>query len=1524
VIYRVARQRLARWVPLALWLSLSHSLTVAHAQEPACAALPEPGRSCVDIIIINPAAGNQGRTGAGTFGANNDSGNDASATNHVIRTLDVLTYELRYRVLHQSAVAARITVTLPNGVDYVDAPNAAFAGAPIPAYCLAGSTLVGQTLSCELATVAAGSTRNVLLRARPRFTLPDGTVLLATASVTASNQQSSGAVQRTGYQDALTEANVVCTETRNGNSVTLSPCGDIVSAKPQFDLELAGYATTNIADRGARNPHRASVAVASSLTTVVGGAAGRAGYILTYPVAIALPGEGIGSAPLTSLAPIVLTQRMTNSDGLAGFGELVGCGVNGNDDPVPNGTRLPAQWSLGETLPSSMRALFHPFGKIGLGGSTATNSVVDSGAFSCGQTVAGGDISLTITPTANTFNPATFPTHQVDGQTLPRRYVFVGIVIVFYPALPVLTPADGGTGDGSVTVRHNLGVVNAGQVRALALGGATEPDASAINDGFAGVQTFDDDTNNFSIFTLDSGGTFYRKLWRNPRLDTASVSGTECLRDGSDPVCRHGYAFPGSNIQSEFRFNNSAFTARPIAEFCDEWDSARTRLRNPFDPLAVAAEMPLGSPFTLSLSGLNANTAVLNAAGYVVEFSVDAGSVANIDWDSNEPARSQARSQLSAPECSSGTWVSGSLPASLVAGFNAVLPPASLQSPPGSGIYPTIKRVRLRAATLPAFVDTALRGSYEVIATTPGTRLPNRTSFRFGTATQWTYAENDHAIVRSVDTSISMIASRNTVTGAIAPLPGITYGEPVEFAIEVRFNSGDANPPASTAPLIVKSYLPSTLDFVAGSANPALFTAPYAGINPETLVPATVLEWRIDNATPGQLLPPLVYAAGLNFSAANNAAVHTTATVAHALDPSPLFVQPVWQSQEDRLAFVDLVASIPEGLLVSKATTTPFIEQNGLQSWQLNYRNTSGGAFASIRLIDVLPFNGDLVNTGNAFSGTFSGGAVTPVLPEYSIFYSLTPPTNINRNPNCVSNGGVIADGAGACPNAGASWIASASGALPANVTAIRVDDGNGLAANTAQAITVQLQTLGSRAGDHFENSFSAAAPGASLVVSSAKVAVNIVAGEIRGAVYADNDNSLTVTPADTGIPGVMLTLSGTDSVGNTYLATTTSMAAFSTASTVNTVQINGGAATSVTCSSTPPLRLGEYLFCNLASANTAGYTLRETQPVDYVDSVDNLGVLASGAASGGAAANDVFSGIRLTNNVTTGVGDRGTGYNFGEIAQFANVSGRVYREASVPPNTEDDSDPEDPSLATQVALSCVPAYAGVATVSTDGFGYYQFLRVPVSATCIITETQPSGYGNAYNTRGLGAVADTGGSGVGNSSITLVVPATGSGGNNFAETQMADTTSTISCAATNANAGQTVTCTAVCTNHGPAVATNMGCVIVNLAALVGAQLTGCQTVASVAVGGTIGCVVRFALPPFGVTVVTAGSSAANDINGGALPTAGNNPSAASVGALAATEVPISGALLALIALLLACGAGRSLAGRGRSGSPRNR
>ena len=1502
--------------PLRLWAALSAFLAVfatgqAPAQEPACAAVPEATRSCVDLIIVNPALGNQGRTGASSFGTDNEPGNDASATNHVIRTLDTLTYELRYRVLHRSATNTAITVTLPAGVSFADAPNVVFANAPIPTFCGAGSTIVAQTLTCRLGTVVDGTARNVVVRARPEFTVPDGTVLLPQATITASNEQSTGPVARTGYQDPLTEVNLSCSETRLNTTVTLFPCGDIVSAAPKFDLELAAYATTNIADRGARNPHRKSIALASSLTTVVGGPAGRAGFINTYAFAIALPGEGIGSAPITSLDPIVLTQQLSNSDGIANFGELVGCGVNGNDDPVPNGTRLPANWSLGATQPLSMRALFHPFGKIGLAGSTATNSVVDSGTLACTQSVAGGDISIALTPTAQTFNPATFPTHQVDGNTLARKYVAVGLLVVFYPAAPVITPADGGFGDGSVTVRHNLGVLTQGQLVALNVGGAQEPDAVAINNGFAGVQTFDDDTNNFSISTMDSGGQFFRKGWRNPRLDTATYSGVACLRDGSDPFCRHGYVFPGTNIQSELFFDNSGIATRSNAQLCDEWDSARTQLRLPYDPLANAAEMPPGSAMILGLSGLNANVGTLNAAGFTVEVSTDAGTIANIDWDANEPARTLARSQASAPECSSGTWTAATLPASLAPGWNAISLPPALESPVGSGRYPNVKRVRVRAASFPPYMQAAFRGSYEVLSTIPGTKLPNRTSFRFGTDTLWTYAENDHAIVRTTDTSIQISASRNLTTGALPPLATIAFGDVMEFSIFANFNSGDANAPPSTFPLVIKAFLPNTVDFIAGTATPPLAISPYAGVDPESGTPATVLEWRLTNLVPGQYVPALTYAARLNFNAPNNGAIHTSATVEHALDPSPLFITPIWYSLEDRLAYVDLVANVPEGLLVSKTTTTPFVEMNGTIEWQLHYRNTSGTAFPLIRLIDVLPANGDSVNTGNAFSGSFSGAQISPTLPgEYTIYYSTAAPSTINRNPNCVSNGGTLVDGTGLCPAVGTAWTPTANGQLPASATAVRIDDSNGLGPNSLQSVTLAQTTQGNTSGDVYENSFDAVAVGQSLVVTSTKTQVRIPSAHIRGAVYADHDNSSTPTLGDAGIANVAITLSGSDTNGNLYAVSTATVAA-STSTTTNVVRINNGASTTITCTPDAQLNVGEYLFCNLPTSDANGYTVHETQPIDYLDRADNLGSLSSGSPAGSNSANDTFSGIRLTNNLSTGAGDRGTGYNFGEYALFANVAGRVYREGSTPRNLYDDEPPEDPGLVTQVSIACTPSYAGAATQATNADGAYLFSRVPVGASCTVTETQPQGYGNAYNQRGNGAFADTGTTGIGNSTIALVVPVVGSYGNNFAENQMTDTTSVIACLPANPVAGAPVVCTATCTNHGPAEALAMTCSIANLASIANAQTTGCATSAIVAVGATLTCAVQFPMPLTGGQTVIAGSGSNNDINGGTVATAGNNPSTAALGTLNARDpalVPIRAAAPLIALLLLMMGA----------------
>ena len=1504
---------------LALW-----AVAPAAAQQPACATVPEAGRSCVDVIVVPPAPRNQARTGGGSFTTDDEPGNDASGLNHVIRSLDTLTYEVRYRVLNQDATGVRLRFTLPAGAEFAAPASPAFGNLPVPAYCAAGSTLTGNVLDCLVGPVTQGVTRSVLLQARPKFGTVDGTVIRLQAGIEASNQQSTGAVVRSGYQDPLTEATISCDVTRLGTTVSLAPCGDVVSARARFDLEMGGFATASLTDRSARSPDLLSVALNSSITTVVGGAAGRAGYVLSLPVAIALPGDGAGAAPLTGAAAIALTMQLSNDDLLSGFGELVGCGVNGNDDPIPGGTRVDAGWAVGATSPASLRARRHPYGTVGLAGATTEYAAQNSGQMSCGQSVAGGDISINLVPAADTFNPATFASRNVDGSSTARRYVFVGLVVLFYPADRVLTPSSGGTGDGAVNVRFNIGQLNGGTLQALRINGIDEPDAVAINNGFAPAGSYDDDNNNFVNATLDSVGATYAKLWRNPRADTATFQSATCLKDGFDPHCRHGYAFPGSNIQSLFIYNYRDFVARQDAAFCDEWDSARTRLRVPFDAQANAVEMPPGHALLLELGGANSSSDVLSAMGISVEVSTDAGTVANVDWEPVEPARSLARSQASAPECSSGTWTPATLPAVLGGNLNPVTLPAALESPPGSGIYPAIKRIRIRANSLAPYITVGLRGSYEVLATVPGTRLPNRTSFRFGQAGGWTYAENDHAIVRSADTSIQLAASRNLTTGALAPVSVIGFGETVEHTVNVKFSSGELAPVPAATPLIVKVYLPAGLDYVAGSSVPALFQPAYSGVNPETMQPATVLEWQLAAPVAGVTQPPLTYQVRLATNVGNGASLHTSATVQHALDPGPLFILPVSSSAEDRLAVSDIVASVPAGLLATMSAAPPFIDLGGTTSWQLGVLNNTDAQFSSLRIVSPLPRVGDLVNSSNSFAGDFSAGQITGLMAGATAYYTLSAAAQINRDPNCTSNGGTLPDGVGACPAAGAVWVVSPTGVLPSSVTAIRIDESNALPPNTVRTYGLSLVTANNRAGDVYENSFVATAPGQTLVVQSPRARIAVPAGQLRGAVFSDNDNSHSPTPADTGISGVTITLTGRDQHGNSYRMTVQTASAGTSASVGNQVSINGAAAYLQSCAASPALQAGEFMFCNLPSADAAGYTLFEQQPAGYLDREDYVGVLASGQTPGSISANDTLSGIRLQNNLQTGAADHGTGYLFSEYPIFANITGRVFAEQSWPLNQTDDGVAVDPGLATALSISCSPASTGSSTTTSAADGRFEFTGIPVGATCTVTESLPAGYINHYNLRGTGAFADTGASGSGPSTLAIVVPAGGSHGNAFAELQLTDTTSSVVCSPQFPATGQAVICTITCINHGPAPALNMTCEATNLGGVANVRGGSCASTEPVAVGDLMTCKVQFPMPA-SLSEIRGGSGALNDANGGPVATAGNNPSATplapSVALAVPVEVPIAPTTLPILSALLALFA--SAARRERSGTRRS-
>ncbi|MBM7772283.1 putative repeat protein (TIGR01451 family) [Actinokineospora baliensis] len=182
----------------------------------------------------------------------------------------------------------------------------------------------------------------------------------------------------------------------------------------------------------------------------------------------------------------------------------------------------------------------------------------------------------------------------------------------------------------------------------------------------------------------------------------------------------------------------------------------------------------------------------------------------------------------------------------------------------------------------------------------------------------------------------------------------------------------------------------------------------------------------------------------------------------------------------------------------------------------------------------------------------------------------------------------------------------------------------------------------------------------------------------LAGNVYLDADNSGTINGAETGISGVTVTLTGTDSDGNAITLTATSAAT-----------------------------TGLYSFPDLRPGT---YTVTETQPGAYSDGKETLGT-----ASGTLSPPNAISAITLPARTNA------TGYLFGEYVAVS-ISGTV----------QDDGGNGIANVT--IALS------GSATSSTTTApnGTFSFTNL-APGTYTITETQPTGYGDGPETNGTPA-----------------------------------------------------------------------------------------------------------------------------------------------------------------------------------------
>jgi len=230
-----------------------------------------------------------------------------------------------------------------------------------------------------------------------------------------------------------------------------------------------------------------------------------------------------------------------------------------------------------------------------------------------------------------------------------------------------------------------------------------------------------------------------------------------------------------------------------------------------------------------------------------------------------------------------------------------------------------------------------------------------------------------------------------------------------------------------------------------------------------------------------------------------------------------------------------------------------------------------------------------------------------------------------------------------------------------------------------------------------------------------------IPAASIAGYVWNDEDNDGVRDAGETtGIQNALITLTGTDYLGNPVNVSTTT---------------NAG---------------GAYSFGPLRAGN---YTITETQPAAWADGLDSAGT------AGGTVGNDIISGIVL--NATT----TATDYDFGEIG--GSLAGTVYNDI----NNNGIDEAAEPGIPNATVTLTGADINGnpinlVTTTAADGSYSFSNLPMPNASGYTITETQPAGWVDGQDA--LGTLGGTLGNDV-FSGILFPTPGAAGTGYNFGE-----------------------------------------------------------------------------------------------------------------------------------------------------------
>jgi uncharacterized repeat protein (TIGR01451 family) len=531
------------------------------------------------------------------------------------------------------------------------------------------------------------------------------------------------------------------------------------------------------------------------------------------------------------------------------------------------------------------------------------------------------------------------------------------------------------------------------------------------------------------------------------------------------------------------------------------------------------------------------------------------------------------------------------------------------------------------------------------------------------------------ALVRTGKEAFDRFGNPTTIIGA---------GKTVTYQLTPSYTAAPGVP-SPNSNISVVDVLPLPLTYVVGTARAG---TPSVSLEPNTItvdgLGRQVLTWVLPNVVLNSAIPPIYFDVTAPAVLQSGTVLTNNVTVA-----APLVDQ---STDAERSANKALTVDNVAGLFVNKSVSTPLIPRNGTYSFTLDVGNLKSTVESNIDIIDVLPRSG-AVNTSpvSAFSGTnVLASAITPPAGGVVYYTNAAPgaaPIALH-SVTAGSNATAVAADYSIAATAANGWCTAAQISTPgcpatfAAATAFRLQIPT-IAGNALVQVTVPMATNGNVENNTYVNRFSA--QGATLpALFSNDVLTTVKQARLSGKVFVDSNLNSQPTAGEPSIPGVTITLTGTDSNGNAVTKTT----------------VTDGS--------------GNYEFTDLFPGT---YAVTETQPPAYGSAGANL----PGSAGGSVPSPDSFTAIPLV------VGQNATNYNFGEIG--STLAGKVCEDL----NNDGKCQPGEPPIA-GVLITLTGTDSGgkaitrTATTTATGDWKIADLPNPDSTGYTLTETQPTAY----------------------------------------------------------------------------------------------------------------------------------------------------------------------------------------------------